>query len=286
MCAGLLGGGPFTFDGTYHAADGAVNTPPALQQPRPPMFVGGKGDRLLDVVAELADGWNTCWGWTVDAYRERTSVLDRACEARGRDPESVTRSLGLYALCGEDERDLAQRFERLRATTPPGVLDGVTLDDWRVGHLVGTVDEVREQAVIWESLGVESLILGVGAVPFAVTIPTTSNCSPPPCEGGREPRRRVAWGRPFERVAPMNLGVTELLIILGIVLLVFGSTRLPKLARSLGEASKEFKKGTRRAAADRRRSQDGRIARTVTLLPRVPHRPGTPPARRVVLVDG
>jgi sec-independent protein translocase protein TatA len=42
----------------------------------------------------------------------------------------------------------------------------------------------------------------------------------------------------------MNLGVTELLIILGIVLLVFGSTRLPKLARSLGEASKEFKKGT------------------------------------------
>lgn len=42
----------------------------------------------------------------------------------------------------------------------------------------------------------------------------------------------------------MNLGVTELLIILGIVLLVFGSTRLPKLARSLGEASKEFKKGS------------------------------------------
>ena len=42
----------------------------------------------------------------------------------------------------------------------------------------------------------------------------------------------------------MNLGVTELLIILGIVLLVFGSTRLPKLARSLGEASKEFKAGT------------------------------------------
>ena len=42
----------------------------------------------------------------------------------------------------------------------------------------------------------------------------------------------------------MNLGVPELLIILAIVLLVFGSTRLPKLARSLGEASKEFKKGS------------------------------------------
>jgi sec-independent protein translocase protein TatA len=41
----------------------------------------------------------------------------------------------------------------------------------------------------------------------------------------------------------MNIGPTELLIVLAIVLLLFGSTRLPKLARSLGQASKEFKKG-------------------------------------------
>jgi sec-independent protein translocase protein TatA len=41
----------------------------------------------------------------------------------------------------------------------------------------------------------------------------------------------------------MNLGPTELIIILAIVLLLFGSTRLPKLARSLGQASKEFKQG-------------------------------------------
>lgn len=41
----------------------------------------------------------------------------------------------------------------------------------------------------------------------------------------------------------MNLGPTELIIILLIVLLLFGATRLPKLAKSLGEASKEFKKG-------------------------------------------
>jgi len=32
-----------------------VNGPPALQQPTPPIIVGGKGDRLLSVVAELAD---------------------------------------------------------------------------------------------------------------------------------------------------------------------------------------------------------------------------------------
>ena len=41
----------------------------------------------------------------------------------------------------------------------------------------------------------------------------------------------------------MSFGPTELLIVLAIVLLLFGSTKLPQLARSLGQASKEFKEG-------------------------------------------
>ena len=40
----------------------------------------------------------------------------------------------------------------------------------------------------------------------------------------------------------MNLGITELLIILAIILLIFGSTQLPKLARSLGQAKREFER--------------------------------------------
>jgi len=41
----------------------------------------------------------------------------------------------------------------------------------------------------------------------------------------------------------MNLGPTELAILLVIILLLFGGSKLPKLARSLGEAKKEFEKG-------------------------------------------
>ncbi len=166
---GLLGGGPFTFDGRYHRAFDARNEPAALQRPTPPIIVGGKGDRLLGLVAAHADGWNTCWTWTPGAYRERVDVLARACDARQRDPATVTRSLGLYTLCGEDERDLERRFERLRASTPPGVLDAMTLAEWRTGRLVGTVEQIREQVSAWDDLGVETLIAGVGAVPFAVT---------------------------------------------------------------------------------------------------------------------
>lgn len=42
----------------------------------------------------------------------------------------------------------------------------------------------------------------------------------------------------------MNLGPTELIIVLVIVLVLFGGAKLPKLAKSLGEAQREFKKGT------------------------------------------
>jgi len=42
----------------------------------------------------------------------------------------------------------------------------------------------------------------------------------------------------------LNLGPTELIIVLAIVMLLFGSAKLPKLARSLGESAKEFKNAT------------------------------------------
>ena len=41
----------------------------------------------------------------------------------------------------------------------------------------------------------------------------------------------------------MNLGPMELIIVLVILLVLFGGAKLPKLARSLGRAQKEFKEG-------------------------------------------
>lgn len=41
----------------------------------------------------------------------------------------------------------------------------------------------------------------------------------------------------------MNLGITELLIVLVIVIVLFGAVKLPKLARSLGQTKSEFEQG-------------------------------------------
>ncbi len=47
-----------------------------------------------------------------------------------------------------------------------------------------------------------------------------------------------------------SIGAPELIIVLLVVLFLFGSTKLPKLARSIGEASKEFKKGVNEGALE------------------------------------
>ncbi len=48
----------------------------------------------------------------------------------------------------------------------------------------------------------------------------------------------------------MRFGGQELLIILVIVLVLFGASRLPKLARSIGQSAKEFRKGIEEGAGD------------------------------------
>jgi sec-independent protein translocase protein TatA len=54
---------------------------------------------------------------------------------------------------------------------------------------------------------------------------------------------------------PGPIGPTELVIILAIVLLLFGGSKLPELARSLGKAKKEFRKGIQEAEEEREASK-------------------------------
>ena len=48
----------------------------------------------------------------------------------------------------------------------------------------------------------------------------------------------------------MDVGPTELLIVLVIALVVFGGKKIPELARSLGQAKREFEKGSNGESVD------------------------------------
>jgi alkanesulfonate monooxygenase SsuD/methylene tetrahydromethanopterin reductase-like flavin-dependent oxidoreductase (luciferase family) len=135
---------------------------------RPASFEGGGGDRLLGVVARAADGWNVCWSVTPEAYQERLGVLEAACRRAGRPFGEVRRSLGLNTLIGRDADDLVERWRRLQAWTPGGILDGVELRDWAASRLVGTPEEVLAQLRGWEERGVEQVVCSFAGLPFSV----------------------------------------------------------------------------------------------------------------------
>ncbi|MFN2390188.1 MAG: LLM class flavin-dependent oxidoreductase [Actinomycetota bacterium] len=170
----LLDGEEVTFAGEHYRLTGAICRPGPIQSPRPPIWIGGKGDRLLSVVARAADGWNFSWVGSIETYRERLERFHRACDEAGRDPATVRRSVGAYVLVGRDERDLERRYARLFERTPSGVLpregggSGVSWETFRDRGIAGTIDEVVDRLGEFADLGVEELIVTLGALPFQV----------------------------------------------------------------------------------------------------------------------
>jgi F420-dependent oxidoreductase-like protein len=82
-----------TVEGTYYQLREAYHEPKPLQRPHPPLVIGGKGEKvLLGIVARHATEWNLASG-TPDEFRHKGRVLDQHCQAVGRDPGAIERSI-------------------------------------------------------------------------------------------------------------------------------------------------------------------------------------------------
>lgn len=172
MMKSLLEGDTIDTDGKYYSSHATTFSSPVSPASTPkykvPTLLGGKGDRLLRIVARYCDGWNACWAWEFDAYQERVESLHRACEKYERDPSTVFQSLGLYAVVAETEHELNELFDEITKLSPKGVPDGKTLESWKQGRLVGTTEEVAHQLTQWAELGVDEMIVNPGFAPFHV----------------------------------------------------------------------------------------------------------------------
>ena len=82
-----------TFEGRYYQLKEARSAPKPLQQPYPPIVIGGSGEQLtLRVVAKHADIWNFA-GSDLDTFKHKDSVLREHCAAIGRDTDAIERSV-------------------------------------------------------------------------------------------------------------------------------------------------------------------------------------------------
>lgn len=85
-----------TFEGRYYHLADARCEPKSLQRPRPPIVIGGKGPRrTLRTVARWADHWDMTFPESPQEWAALDQVLVRHCEAIGRDPGEIRRSIHL-----------------------------------------------------------------------------------------------------------------------------------------------------------------------------------------------
>jgi len=98
-----------SFQGKYYAIEEAVNNPKPVQKPYPPILIGGAGERrLLRVVAEHADIWN-CPNNAALELPHKLEVLQRHCEAIGRDFASLEISEQCIVVLGASEQEVQQK---------------------------------------------------------------------------------------------------------------------------------------------------------------------------------
>lgn len=91
----LWSGKPVDFAGRYYRLTGAIQQPVPVQQPAPPVWIGGAGENLtLRVIAEHADAWNYA-RQNLEQAASLHRALDRHCQDIGRDPAGIVRSAQL-----------------------------------------------------------------------------------------------------------------------------------------------------------------------------------------------
>ena len=130
---------------------------------RPPLLIGGAGERrTLRIAAEHADEWNCVTVTEPEGYAHKLEVLERHCEAVGRDPATIYRSMMVFPVVGPNERTLKAITAKtmahfsLDAEASPRVMIGRMEGK---GILSGTTDEVVDKLGKLAELGLQEMVL-------------------------------------------------------------------------------------------------------------------------------
>lgn len=138
---------PLDYAGRYYQLKEAVLLPRPQRPGGPPILIGGNGPKLtLPRAAQFASEWNAVY-LSAARFRELSQMLDEMLTERGRDPQTVRRSLMTRAEMG-DEAALSAKFP------------GRSLDELRErGLVLGNADQIVQQLGQLAEAGVQRVML-------------------------------------------------------------------------------------------------------------------------------
>ena len=144
-------GETFSFDGQHYHLKDSPALPKPVQQPHPPLIVGGGGARRTPrLAATYAQEFNLPFSSVADTEAQYGRVR-AACEDRGRDPGTLRLSAAQVVCCGSDEAEVERRAANI----------GRQPAELRANGAAGTPDEVVARLQAFAGIGAETIYLQV-----------------------------------------------------------------------------------------------------------------------------
>jgi len=146
------------YDGKYYKMSRANCDPKPLQQPTPPVWIGGGGEQLtLRVVAEHADVSN--FGSSLEEFTKKRVILQDHCRIIGRDEDTIRKTISSEVFIRETEKEVIEAGSKN--------LWGEPAESWRAKALVGTPEQVSEKIQKYLDAGC------TGFIPWCADYPST-----------------------------------------------------------------------------------------------------------------
>jgi F420-dependent oxidoreductase-like protein len=147
-----------TYDGRYYKMSRANCDPKPLQNPHPPVWIGGGGEQLtLRVVAQHADVSN--FGSSVEEFIRKREILKGHCKDIGRDEDQIRKTISSEVFIRETEAEVIAAGNRN--------IYGGDAEQWRERALVGTPEQVSEKIQRYLDAGC------TGFIPWCPDYPNT-----------------------------------------------------------------------------------------------------------------
>ena len=151
----------FTFNGDHYQLVEASALPKPIQRPHPPLIMGGQaGPRAAALAARWASEYNL-YDTSPDQVGEKRGRLRAACDAAGRDPDTLGISINANILIGTGEQDLEARSARHLAYQALAVTPAEHLGSLGSERLVGTPEQILEQVGAYAAAGVTRMMMQV-----------------------------------------------------------------------------------------------------------------------------
>ena len=141
----------FSYHGRHYELTDSPALPKPVQQPHPPIIIGGYGTkRTPALAARYAQEFNLAFP-PLEVYGEYVERVRQACTDSGRDPATLRTTVALVVCCGRDEAEFRRRANAI----------GREPDELRANGAAGLPGEVVDKLRAFATAGAEAVYLQV-----------------------------------------------------------------------------------------------------------------------------